>query len=183
MMKKMKASILCTLFAFSPIIAQADIPAVGNGSAVVVYPLVNRVAFNGTSLTQSAYTTLASPSLTLGTSYGPTGAWDVEVTMQVEVNTASANIQTCIEGSSAGTNAAGSYDQNSGTVCNNTVAAPTNPLAGSNTTGSSAVRVATVKYAAQYPNGATVGFNCAISIGATAGLTAGGYCIERAIPI
>jgi hypothetical protein len=138
------------------------------------FSLVNRVAYTNTSIANGSYTTLASPSLALGVSSGPTGAWDVEVTFQTGPS-ASAVSYACIEGTNAGSNASGNYDALDSVVCNGS---PANMLAGSNINNTSAQ----TKYSAQYANNTTVSFVCQAKASG-AGNAGYGFCTERAWPI
>jgi hypothetical protein len=146
-------------------------------SVPAVYPLINRVGFTSTALTNGAYTTLASPTLTLGTSNGPSGAWDVRVILQT-ANNSNTLAYPCITGANAGTSAAGSYDGTDAVVCHNS---PANMLAGATTIGLS-TRPTISEYSATYANGATVAFTCSIFATTTA-QTSSGYCVEEAWPI
>lgn len=138
------------------------------------FELVNRVAFTNTSIANGSYTTLASPTLALGASNGPTGAWDVEVTFQPGPS-ASATSYGCIEGTNAGTNASGNYEATDNVVC---FGSPANALAGSVGNNLSLQ----LKYSAQYANNTTVSFTCA-QRASGAGNAGYGFCIERAWPI
>lgn len=145
-------------------------------SLPVVFPLVNTVAFTSTALTNAAYVTLASPTLTLGTSNGPTGAWDVRVTFQ-PTNNGNTTSYPCITGT-AGTSAAASQDSTEGVVCHSS---PANMLAGG-MSASLSTRPYIAEYSANYANGATVAFTCSLFATTTA-QTASGYCVEEAWPI
>ncbi len=138
------------------------------------FSLVNRVAFTNTSLTSGSYVTLASPSLALGVSNGPTGAWGVEVTFQPGPSGAIGGVG-CIEGTNAGSSASGSYDAGNSVVC---LGSPANALAGASMTNTSLQ----ARYSAQYANNTTVSFTCAMRAGG-AGSAAYGFCTERAWPI
>ncbi len=138
------------------------------------YALVNRVNYVKENVVGgSAFTTMASPTLTLGTSTGPTGAWEVETIFAYSTQDAS-SITACITGTNAGSGGVGSYDQLNAAVCAH---APSNPLAG----GSSnpAQKGYSIRYAAQYANGATVSFDCRIWFAGSNEPTSG-YCNERA---
>lgn len=148
------------------------------------YAQVSRVNFTSSAIT-STYTTVASPSLVLGTSTGPTGAWDVTVELSAEGVSSLGAVSMCIEGTNAGTNAAGNQNTgNAGTPCSTAVGTPTNPLAGGSPRTSSVTSypgLSTIRYSAQYANGATVSFTCVIAVATNQNMS--GYCIERAIPI
>jgi hypothetical protein len=179
-MRKLAAIAAALTLALLPATSRANIHTFP--SVNVVYPLVNRVAFTSFGLTSAAYATAASVTLTLGTSNGPTGAWDVEVEFNQEWGASRpTTFAACIIGTSAGTNAAGSYDQLAPAVCHSS---PANALAGEETGPTqlgTSVPIVT-KYSAQYANGATVAFTCQ-SFSSGAGVSVGGYCIERAWPI
>jgi hypothetical protein len=138
------------------------------------FSLVNRVGFSGTSVANGSYTTLASPSLALGVSSGPTGAWDVEVVLQPGSNTAAVSYG-CIIGTNAGSSASGNYDATDSVVCHGS---PANALAGNLNSNISLQ----VKYSAQYANNTTVSFTCKMQA-STNGNNAYGSCVERAWPI
>jgi hypothetical protein len=140
------------------------------------YTLVNRVNYIAKSAGGSVYTNMASLTLTLGTSAGPTGAWEVEVSFQPSLVTAN-SYTLCITGTNAGSSGVGSYDQANTAVCAN---APANPLAGGSSNSAQAAYI--VRYSAQYANGATVAFLCRL-YSTTAVLSVSGYCNERAFPI
>lgn len=154
----------------------------GGGGGSQVYPVVSRVAFAATSLTQNAYTTVASPSVTLGTSTGATAAWNVTVTFVATQNTPPVvDGGACIIGASAGTGGAGSVYIPSATC----LASPANALAGATDVADLGVGSGIyfpVTYAAQYANGATVAFTCQIRT-REAATTGSGACIVIAEPI
>jgi hypothetical protein len=138
------------------------------------YALVNRVNYVAANVVGgSTFTTLASPTLTLGTSAGPTGAWAVEVVFQYSTKDASATT-SCITGTNAGTSAAGSYDAPNAAICAH---APANPLAGASENSTQNPYV--IRYTAQYANGATVAFACKMWFAGSNEPTSG-YCNERA---
>lgn len=139
------------------------------------YHIYNNVQFSNVSLTNGSYTTVATPSVTLGTSYGPGGAWLVQVNFYFSLAGTLANAYPCITGTNAGTNGAGAFDANDGAACNGS---PTNQLAGS----FNSQRQSTVYYVAQYANGATVSFPCQVKA-STTGDTGYGYCAILANPI
>ena len=116
-----------------------------------VYAIVNRAAFQSTPMTNGSYTTMATVSLTTGISKGPTGAWDVEVTMSDEPKLYSSSLYyNCIEGSDAGSNGAGSFDQGDGLPC---FGSPTGALAGNTYVPSdSGPLPLTTSYSATYAN-------------------------------
>jgi hypothetical protein len=156
--------------------------AVGGGGSQV-YPVVARVGFTSTALTQNSYTTVASPSVTLGTSGGLTGAWDVEVSFDATQSAvAVAPGSVCIIGANAGTGGAGTF-YSSGTPCQSS---PTNALAGAmdvnDPTSSSIATYLPARYSAQYANGTTVSFTCQVRT-REASITASGGCKVRATPI
>jgi hypothetical protein len=146
-------------------------------SVPAVYPLVNTVSFISTSVTNGAYTTLASPTLTLGTSNGPSGAWDVRVVFQ-PTQGSSTTTYPCITGTNAGTSAAGSQDATDGVVCHSS---PANMLAGG-IASSQGSRPVIIEYSAKYANGATVAFTCSVFANTTSQISSG-YCVEEAWPI
>ncbi len=146
-------------------------------SVPAVYPLVNRVAFTNVSVSNGTYTILASPTLTLGTSNGVTGAWDVRVTFQ-PANNGSTSAYLCIIGTNAGSNGAGSQTSPNALVC---LGSPANALAGGLSINQSTFPFI-AEYSATYANGATVAFTCRMD-GQTSGVTSSGYCTEEAWPI
>jgi hypothetical protein len=176
-MRRLAAILAAFLLCSFP--AKADVAA-GNGvtpSAMIV----SRSAFSGAAITQNAWTTLTSPTVTTGVSSGPLGAWDVTLLLGAEesaVNTA--GVAICIEGAAAGTSAAGSYSQNGAAVCNTSIATPTNPLAGATITSGTTHQInAQAVYSAQYPNNTTVSFTCQ-GITSSAALLMGGYALLSA---
>jgi hypothetical protein len=135
---------------------------------------VNDVTYTATALTTTAYATMASPTLTLGTSTGTLGSWIVEVLFYIS-STTSTVYYPCIAGTNAGTSAVFS-----GAACGQAL---TNSLVGSGSNAASNLSaIPSAYYSATYANGATVAFTCAIyDVGTSK--TATGHCIERAFPI
>jgi len=144
-------------------------------SSQISYHQYNNVQFSNVALTNASYVTVATPSVTLGTSYGPTGAWLVQVNFYFSITGTLANAYPCITGTNAGTNGAGSFDANDGAACNSS---PINQLAGS----FNSQRQSSAYWVAQYPNGATVSFPCQVRATTTVN-TAYGYCTILANPI
>lgn len=128
---------------------------------------------------------MATPSITLGTSNGPVGAWRVITTLAVSANATGAAVSFCIAGTNAGTNATHTYytsgASNLTNICSS--APPLNPLAGTPSGGGSTTTSIPAIYSAQYANGTTINYTCYEIAGASPPNTLGGYCDIIAYPI
>jgi hypothetical protein len=171
-MKRYFAILFAFLLASSECFAQTAFPPTQAG-----YSLVSRGGFAGTLLTQNAYTTVSTSSITTGISEGPVGAWDVTVEFIWSLTGTNANSYPCIIGT-AGTGAAGSQDSFQSVVCNGS---PSGQLAGSILSGNVALQNVVV-YSATYPNNTVVSFSCKINT-TLASASAYGFCSVRGNPI
>lgn len=125
---------------------------------------------------------LATPSVSLGTSSGPVGAWRVTVTMVVGSSTFASAFSYCIAGASAGTSAVATYYAGSSTC--NTTDAPANPLAGIGAGANAVSQGMQAVYSAQYANGSSPSFTCYLINSSTAeASTLNGFCSIEATPI
>lgn len=119
----------------------------------------------------ASYTTVASPSITLGSSNGPTNSWLVKTKLYA---IGSSSVDSCIAGT-AGTSPSYSFGA-SGSVCVNN---PANALAGAY---SSSVTPNIAEYAAIYSSNTTASFTCEVA-GHGVSSTINASCYEEAVPI
>ena len=185
------SSLCAPLWATSPS-SGAAVCATSNGNLTTsgcsggaqIYPVIVRTPIPATALTAVAtWQTLVSPSITLGTSTGPTGAWNVRVEAALSP-TGSGGNYVCITGTNGGTGGVQSTSTGAAlsAPCNTSSATPTNPLAGGGVAGTSAVGTFAAVYTAQYPNGTSVSFNVQALNGASTP-TVSGYVVVEALPV
>jgi hypothetical protein len=154
------------------------------GGGTQVYTVISRIGFTSTALTQNTYTTVASPSVALGTSSGSVGAWHVTVKFAAGTNESAPASpgSACIVGTNAGTGGGGSSTKTGSAPCPTNIA---NALAGSALTADAANTIfyfPAAFYEAQYANGTTVSFTCQLRV-PDAAITASGACTVVAEPI
>ncbi len=143
--------------------------AISSGGGSQVYAIHQAASATNVSLTQSAYTTVATITFSaLPTSGGPSGKWLIRVTASGALATTNSADSLCITGATAGSATFQTLAQTSlveGTPsapCNTAAGAPTNPLAGTNKTNTASPFPNAI-YEAEYANGAAPTFSAQLA--------------------